>query len=84
MHTYRDAIPEAASAWVLYPGTARCHWTREELIEDGVTGVGAIPLVPGEPLAALQALVARLLGDAASPRAAASAALTPDRSAVGS
>ena len=50
MHTYRDALG-AQSVWILFPGrgveTAR--FEPEELGErNGPSGVGAIPLVPGD------------------------------------
>lgn len=62
MHAYRDAIHEAASAWVVYPGTAAQHWVDVGAPEKVVTGVGAIPLVPGGGHAELRALVAQMLG----------------------
>lgn len=52
MHTYRDAIPEARSVWILYPGSEFCFYDasgsrppREspENLPDEVKGVGAIP-----------------------------------------
>lgn len=47
MHAYRDAIPQARSATVLYPGS------RETWFEaaDGArpSGVGATPCIPGDP-----------------------------------
>lgn len=52
MHTYRDAIPEARSVWILYPGSEfrffnasggqRPSESPDEL-PDAVKGVGAIP-----------------------------------------
>lgn len=62
MHAYRDAIREARSAWVMYPGTRSCHWPDPDAPAGGVTGVGSIPVVPGEDHRALRALVARMLG----------------------
>ncbi len=62
MHTYRDAIPHARSAWVLYPGTvARFYAVKGPVITaldmlEAADGVGGIPLPtdgPGEPLVAL-------------------------------
>lgn len=55
MHTYLDAIPQARSAWILYPGSTVRFFGREEktIITTGqrlpqiVQGVGAIPLNPG-------------------------------------
>ncbi|REJ85106.1 MAG: DUF2357 domain-containing protein [Acidobacteria bacterium] len=43
MHTYRDAIPKARTAWILYPGSESRFFAAEGEFE----GVGAIPLVPG-------------------------------------
>ena len=64
MHTYRDAIPAARSAWVLYPGTVLTSWSCAESGGAGVEGVGAIPVVPGERGAALHEFVGRVLGGA--------------------
>lgn len=46
MHGYRDAIRDARSAWVLYPGTE----SKAFRTGDGtaVDGVGALPLRPGD------------------------------------
>ncbi len=44
MHTYRDAIERAQSAWVLYPGTERRTFTPRGASE--TEGVGAVPLRP--------------------------------------
>jgi len=60
MHTYRDAITEAKSAWVMYPGTATVE--RRPINANSVEGVGAVPLVPGVHPKELHALVARMLG----------------------
>src|SRR5205807_1629120 len=54
MHTYLDAIPQARSAWILYPGRELRFFGREEntiiLSVQGLPqvmqGVGAIPLKP--------------------------------------
>lgn len=52
MHTYRDAIPEARSVWILYPGSEFCFYDASgsrppnkspEDLPDEVKGVGAIP-----------------------------------------
>ena len=56
MHTYLDAIPQARSAWILYPGSELQFFGREEknIILTGhglpqvIQGVGAIPLKPGK------------------------------------
>ncbi|WP_419939456.1 DUF2357 domain-containing protein [Candidatus Palauibacter sp.] len=55
MHAYRDAIPNAHSVWILYPGTefrffhasgrTPVSGSPEELPES-IQGVGAIPFVP--------------------------------------
>ncbi|MFM9994829.1 MAG: nuclease domain-containing protein [Phycisphaerales bacterium] len=71
MHAYRDAIPEARSAWVMFPGTTSRHWEPGDA--PGLQGVGAVPVVPGEDQAALRTIVGRMLGAealAASPEAA--------------
>lgn len=53
MHTYRDAIPEARSVWILYPGSEFCFYDASrshtisespEHLPDVVEGVGAIPV----------------------------------------
>lgn len=54
MHTYLDAIPQARSAWILYPGSELRFFGREEHVIPStvqrlpqvVQGVGAIPLKP--------------------------------------
>jgi len=55
MHAYRDAIPQARSATVLYPGS------RETWFEavDGAAreGVGAIPCVPDDRISGLEQLI---------------------------
>ncbi len=55
MHTYRDAIPDARSVWVLYPGTEGrlfgCdgHEYRDsEALPEVCDGVGALPFSPGD------------------------------------
>jgi|GEM_PF-1444332 len=48
MHTYRDAILDTESVWVLYPaecGTTQFHRDRRSASE--LAGVGAVPLKPG-------------------------------------
>jgi predicted component of viral defense system (DUF524 family) len=55
MHTYLDAIPQARSAWILYPGSQLRFFGREEKssiatvhsLPQVIQGVGAIPLKPG-------------------------------------
>lgn len=55
MHTYLDAIPQARSAWILYPGSDLRFFGREEKttisteqrLPQVMQGVGAIPLKPG-------------------------------------
>jgi predicted component of viral defense system (DUF524 family) len=64
MHAYKDAIPEARSAWVMFPGTESRHWQPNE--GEGLRGVGAVPVVPGEEHAALRTLVERILGAVSS------------------
>lgn len=44
MHAYRDAIPSARSAWVLYPGSEHQFWP--EHVHGGVDGVGVMGLAP--------------------------------------
>lgn len=64
MHTYRDAIPEARSAWVLYPGSADTAFFDDGrrglgTLDDGPTqGVGALSLRPAGGRAALAAVIA--------------------------
>jgi len=52
MHTYRDAIPEARSVWILYPGSEFCFYDASgsrsvsqspEDVPFAAEGVGAIP-----------------------------------------
>jgi predicted component of viral defense system (DUF524 family) len=71
MHAYRDAIPRARSAWVLYPGTTARFFGREHAVVDSfdadelpakIRGVGGVPM-PGAGVGPeLVALVGRLLG----------------------
>ena len=68
MHTYRDAIPEAKSAWVLYPGAhTLCY--RDTPGGSPTLGVGAFPALPGK---AAPSLVAHLQSLLASRQAVAS------------
>ena len=60
MHTYRDAIPDARSVWILYPGREFSFFgvpgdggpygdgavSSPEGLPDGLEGVGAIPVAP--------------------------------------
>ena len=60
MHAYRDAIPKARSAWVLYPGT------EERFFADGSalgtrSGVGALPLGADGELEVVTRVVGELL-----------------------
>jgi len=69
MHTYRDAIKDASSVWVLYPGTEARFYS-----EDGgrwlvstdalprLNGVGAIPLQPNGETMCLGAVLQTMLG----------------------
>ena len=54
MHTYRDAIPEARSVWIFYPGTEARFFAENGAVASNVNGlpdclngVGAVPLLPG-------------------------------------
>jgi uncharacterized protein len=54
MHTYRDAIPRARTAWILYPGSEFRFFDEIEGtvsvpggLGEEATGVGGIPLLPG-------------------------------------
>jgi hypothetical protein len=64
MHTYRDAIPEARSAWVLYPGAHTLCYLDEpaEAPRSPPLGVGAFSALPGQAAPSLihhlQALLA--------------------------
>lgn len=68
MHTYRDAISNLRSAWVIYPGIHFRFWPTEcgcgWPIEAGHTirGVGSVPAVPGGPTVALANLIGTILG----------------------
>ena len=56
MHTYLDAIPQARSAWILYPGSEFQFFGRREKtstftvdgLPQAMEGVGAIPMKPGK------------------------------------
>lgn len=60
MHTYRDAIHEAAGAFVLYPGSKLSRFVESEGAPSW-TGIGAIPLVPGDVPTHLETLVTSFL-----------------------
>ena len=75
MHAYRDAIgacrgaETVSSVWVLYPGTefvfydvARGRMVKLPEVPGELTGVGAIPLVPGQDMSELIATLSHLLG----------------------
>jgi predicted component of viral defense system (DUF524 family) len=71
MHAYRDAIPTAETAWVVYPGTElRFYDTSGEVssqveplvLPDPIKGVGAIPLAPFARDDRARRVVAQLLG----------------------
>ena len=61
MHAYRDAIPDARSVWILYPGgefrffgvpgsggpSGRWGASSPEGLPEEFDGVGAIPVAPG-------------------------------------
>ncbi len=69
MHTYRDAIPDARSVWILYPGTEICFFGCDgSVCQDprelpaACAGVGAVPLRPGDKRhSSLQQVLATLL-----------------------
>ena len=72
MHTYRDAIDEARSAWVMYPGSEFGMYEsrgQARLVRDVhtlasiVEGVGALPSRPGAEAYELRALASVLLAD---------------------
>ncbi len=53
MHSYLDAIPNASSSFVLYPGNKFVYFRKDfKRFSDSTCeiskGVGAIPLVPGQ------------------------------------
>ena len=57
MHSYRDAIRDARSVWILYPGhearffaiDGTCQEDVKEGFRQPIEGVGAIPLIPDSP-----------------------------------
>ena len=60
MHAYRDAIPAARTAWILYPGDDfRTFYVDPN--EPGRGGVGAVPLVPGGGDGAIREVLRGLL-----------------------
>ncbi len=59
MHAYRDAVPAAVSAWVLYPGDDYRWYPAPP--DAGPGGVGVIPVRPVEELQELRATVERIL-----------------------
>jgi hypothetical protein len=68
MHAYRDALPGARSAWILYPGSALRFYPvagvvawEVGLLPDEIDGVGAVPLGTEEGHAELDEVVRRLL-----------------------
>ena len=64
MHAYRDAIPAALSAWVLYPGTETQRFSvngGDSESESSWEGVGAMHCVPGSDVG-LSELLRMLLG----------------------
>jgi len=70
MHTYRDAIPNAHSVWILYPGTETRFFdaTKGTMSTTLVTlpmkfeGVGAIPLLPDGATGALRHILVQMFG----------------------
>lgn len=69
MHTYRDAIPEARSVWVLYPGSefrffdASGSRAISQIVNElpaFLNGVGAIPVSPESEGTALRAILGGL------------------------
>jgi len=62
MHTYRDAIPMARTAWVIYPGTEHLFFAHPVDKGEGAAldGVGAVPLDTGGPGDALLNLTEEL------------------------
>lgn len=69
MHTYRDAIPEVVSVWILYPGSVGRFYSPSsdtwkghgQPLPDRMEGVGALPLVPARAESRiLEGVLARL------------------------
>lgn len=66
MHTYVDAIPNAAAALALYPGTEQVLFPRQRSGADLLTdlmangGVGGLPLVPNAANSELETLADRI------------------------
>ena len=52
MHTYRDAIHQARTSWVLFPGNENEFWPDSS---DDAGGVGAVGFMPGQGFPALLA-----------------------------
>jgi len=61
MHAYRDALPHVRSARVLYPGNEAREFPSLDADARDTDGVGAIPLVPGNPPAELVRVIEKLL-----------------------
>lgn len=61
MHCYRDAIPEARSVWVLYPGSTK-EFFYFEADRQSLAGVGTLPLVPGDDPCELTSVLGELAG----------------------
>lgn len=70
MHTYRDAIHAARSAWILYPGTETKFFltgghrltSAAEFLHVSFDGVGALPLGPGRNNVEVNQALAALTG----------------------
>ena len=61
MHSYRDAVTAARSAWVLYPGDVTELFLDEGADALNPVGVGAFPARPGRSAAELGAHLDALL-----------------------
>jgi predicted component of viral defense system (DUF524 family) len=61
MHAYRNAIPQARSASILYPGKHSLHYPDSPDTPSPFDGVGAFAAQPGHPSEALQQRIERLL-----------------------
>jgi predicted component of viral defense system (DUF524 family) len=74
MHAYRDAIPSARSAWILYPGTEKRFFSALDhslhrdfsALPAPLEGVGVVPLRVGAHTTESGKLLAALLGTAVS------------------